>query len=159
MSINDENVSGTETRIIGFGNIFMSDDAIGIKIIEEIKDDPAFKDIDIIDGGTSGIDLIFYLKESKRVIIVDAVDAGQDIAEIIKITPEDIQDKSLGVLNSYSLHNLGLGDVIGIAKKLGIEDRLVILGIKPKSMEYGEKLTPEIEKKIPYIIEELKKLI
>ena len=62
-------------KVIGFGNIFMGDDGIGIRIIERLRQDKGFKDIDnieLIDGGTSGIDLIFILQQAEKAIIVDS---------------------------------------------------------------------------------------
>lgn len=155
----NNNVSGADIKIIGFGNIFMSDDSIGIKIIEEMRKIDFFSSLDLIDGGTSGIDLIFYLKESDKVIVVDAVDAGQKTAEVIKITPNNISDYSTDVFKSYSLHNLGLKDVIELAKKLGLDKKMFIVGIKPKKIDYGETLSLEIKEKIPEIIETIKSLL
>ncbi|MBU4314240.1 MAG: hydrogenase maturation protease, partial [Actinobacteria bacterium] len=76
---NDSSSSGyakTDVKIIGFGNKYRSDDGIGIRIIEELEKLDSFKDIEIIDGGTSGSDLIFLIKGCSKIIIIDAIDAG-----------------------------------------------------------------------------------
>src|SRR4030043_818659 len=73
-------------KIIGFGNIYMGDDGVGIRVIEKIKEQGIFADYDnveLIDGGTSGVDLIFFLQQAAKVIIIDAVDAGQGIGAIV----------------------------------------------------------------------------
>ena len=80
-------------KIIGFGNIFMGDDGIGVRVIEELQQQQVFKDnenIELIDGGTSGIDLVFMLQDAGKAIIIDAVDAGQEIAQIVVFSPHEI---------------------------------------------------------------------
>ena len=59
-------------KIIGFGNIFMGDDGIGIRVIDELEKVKFFKDsenMEIINGATSGIDLLFTLGNFDRAII------------------------------------------------------------------------------------------
>ncbi|MCL5070797.1 MAG: hydrogenase maturation protease, partial [Actinobacteria bacterium] len=87
-SIPSQNTTGkvrkTIIKIIGFGNIYMGDDGVGIRVVEKIKEQGVFDDYDnveVIDGGTSGVDLVFYLQQADKVIIIDAVDAGQVVGE------------------------------------------------------------------------------
>ena len=87
------NISRTRVKVIGFGNKFSSDDGIGPVIIEKLEKSSFSEDktIEIIDLGTSGSDLIFHIKECPRIIIIDALDAGQDAGKVIKIKESDIQ--------------------------------------------------------------------
>ncbi|MHB1253783.1 MAG: hydrogenase maturation protease [Candidatus Humimicrobiaceae bacterium] len=142
-------------KIIGFGNIFMSDDGIGVKIIEElgrVNFCTDFKNIEIIDGATSGIDLLFTLSNLDKVIIIDALDAGQADGEVVKFKLNDIADMSGKKIKSFSLHDLSLDEVFNLMKSLKICPDITIIGIKPKIIEYGDKLSPELECKIPEII-------
>src|SRR4030042_5743735 len=80
-------------KIIGFGNVYMGDDGIGIRVIEKIKEQGIFAgydNIEVIDGGTSGVDLIFFLQQADKIIIIDAVDAGQEIGEIVSFNIGEI---------------------------------------------------------------------
>lgn len=97
--IKSDNSNGSRSnskpvKIIGFGNIFMSDDAVGIKIIEELERTnfcADFNNIEIFDGATSGIDLLFTLRNLDKVIITDALDAGQADGEVVKFKLSDIK--------------------------------------------------------------------
>ncbi|MCJ7473076.1 MAG: hydrogenase maturation protease [Actinobacteria bacterium] len=146
-------------RVIGFGNIYRSDDGIGIRVIEDISRSGGIKDIELIDGGTSGIDLIFYLQNSDLVIIIDAVDAGQQNAGIVVIKPYDIEKFQEIPFRSYSLHDFDLSEALTLAKKIGTRAQIIIIGIKPENTDFGEKLTSEIEKKIPRIISIVRQMI
>ncbi|MDD5659438.1 MAG: hydrogenase maturation protease [Actinomycetota bacterium] len=146
---------GTIYKVIGFGNMFMSDDGIGIRVIEELNkmnfsDD--HKNVVLIDGGTSGIDLILTIKESDKVIIIDAVDVGQDIGEVVKFKANKIEKFDEKRLKSCSLHDLNLTQVFDLMNSLDVNFDITVIGIKPKVIGYGEKISPEIECKIPEII-------
>ena len=149
------NSNSNPVKIIGFGNIFMSDDAIGIKTIEELERTnfcSDFNNVEIIDGSTSGIDLLFTLKDLDKVIIIDALDAGQEDGEVVKFNLNEIKNTPGKTIKSFSLHDLHLDKVFSLMEALKIYPDITIIGIKPKIIAYGDKLSPEIEYKIPEII-------
>ena len=149
-------------KIIGFGNIFMGDDGIGIKIIEElekVKSSGDLKNVEIIDGATSAIDLLFNLNNSDRVIIIDAIDAGQADGEVVKFKLNDIKNMKGKTFKSFSLHDLNLNEVFNLMNSLKIYPDITLIGIKPKIIDYNDKLSPEIERRIPEIILMIKKEI
>jgi len=53
---------------------------------------------------------------------------------------------------SLSLHDLNLADILKLIKALKINADISIIGVKPKKMDFGDRLSPEIEEKIPEII-------
>lgn len=146
--------AGTIAKVIGFGNKFLSDDGIGPVVIGQLEKIGFSKDknIEIIDLGTSGTDLIFHIKECPRIIIIDALDAGQDPGKVIRIKEEDIQQYCNEGLLSLSLHDLNLADILKLSRALKLKTDITIIGIKPLNIEFGEGLSPEIEEKIPEII-------
>lgn len=152
---------GYKIKIIGFGNILMGDDGIGVRVINEIKKQEIFKDyenIELIDGGTSGIDLIFTLQDTEKAIIIDAVNAGQAIGEIVVFKIDEIKElfKKNRSFKSFSLHDIDLKEIFELIKTLNIDTEIKIVGISPKKVGYSDKLSIEIESKIPAIISEVK---
>ena len=150
-------------KVIGFGNIMMGDDGIGVRVIEEIRKNAIFadyKNIEVIDGGTSGVDLVFMIQQADKAIIIDAIDAGQKTGQVIIFTPENIKDikKKKNGLKSFSLHDLDLAEVFELIKTLNIPVKMNIVGVKPKFVGYSDKLSPEIEKAIPGLISAVKEL-
>jgi len=162
ISKNDSNKSGytkKDVRIIGFGNKYRSDDGIGIRIVEELEKLDFFKNIEIIDGGTSGIDLIFLIKGCGKLIIIDAIDAGQDVGGVVNIKVDDVEEFIKSDFKSLSLHDLNLVDVLKLVKALKIDTEISIIGVRPKNIDFGDRLSPEIEKKVPQIISIIKEEI
>jgi hydrogenase maturation protease len=90
------------------------------------------------------------------VVIVDAadVDAGRgEIApgEYVRFTPNEAH---LGEsLHSFSLHHAGLAEVLALARAL---DRplpsMVIFGVQPRDVGWGEGLSPDVEAKLPAVV-------
>jgi hydrogenase maturation protease len=156
-----DDIARTGLKIIGFGNRFRSDDGFGPVIIEELEklDISPEKNIEIIDGGTSGSDLIFHLKECPRVIIVDALDAGQEKGEIACIEEKDIDSFAEKNMSSLSLHDLDLSDVLKIARAMKLKTDITIIGINPLSIEFGDRISPQLKEKIPRVITMILELI
>ncbi|MGM0365744.1 MAG: hydrogenase maturation protease [Actinomycetota bacterium] len=150
MDKNKKNIPGAGVKIIGFGNIFMSDDGLGVRVIERLRDKKIAAEV--IDGGTSAADLIIHAKNSEKIIIIDAVDAGQKTGEIIRFRADEI-NRFEHSIRSFSLHDFNLSQALEMIEKLGIDVDIVVIGIKPKNIGFGQNLTPEIEKKIPSIID------
>lgn len=147
----------TDVKIIGFGNKYRSDDGIGIRVIEELEKLDSFKNIEIIDGGTSGADLIFLIKGCSKIIIIDAIDTGQNIGDVVNIKVNNIEEFIKRDYKSLSLHDLNLADMFSLLKALKINADISIIGVRPKNIDFGDRLSPEIEEKIPEIISVIKK--
>ncbi len=160
---NNKNENTNKIKIIGFGNLLMGDDGIGIKVINTLREKNIFshlnKDIEILDGGTSGFDLVFLVKDAQKVVIIDAVDAGQQVGEVVVFRPENVKEffKKKAVFKSYSLHDLDLTDIFELLKTLELKTEIRIIGIKPKKVGYSDKISPEIENKLDQIISIVKK--
>jgi hydrogenase maturation protease len=64
-------------RVVGLGNVLLGDDGFGPLVIErfraEYECDP---NVEVLDLGTPGLDLVPYLQDAALVVIVDAVNAA-----------------------------------------------------------------------------------
>lgn len=161
-NIKDTNsISETRVKVIGFGNKFLSDDGIGPIVIEKLEKTGFSKDenIELTDLGTSGTDLIFQIKECPRIIIIDALDAGQEIGKVVRIKEKDIEHFCNEGILSLSLHDLNLADILKLARAMKLKTDITIIGIKPLNIEFGEELSPEIQEKIPEIISLVEKTL
>jgi len=145
-----EKKSEGKILIVGMGNFIYRDEGIGIHIIQEMKKMELPSHIELLDIGTSTMDLISYLKEVKKLIVIDAMRAGGNPGTIYKCKPEDLLPKDEGPI---SLHEIGLLETLNMTKKLGMEIQTVIVGIEPEIMEWGTELTEAVKNKIPMIIE------
>jgi hydrogenase maturation protease len=140
--------------IVGIGNMLCRDEGIGVHVIEEMEDIELPSHIELLDIGTSTLDLISHLEGVKKLIAIDALKAGEAPGTIYRLRPEDLLPKEGGPI---FLHEIGLLESLDMAKKMGKEIETVIIGVEPKVLDWGVELSDEVKKKIPAIIEAVQK--
>lgn len=121
----------------------MEDEGVGVHVVNRLEKEFEFSPlIQLIDGGTTGTDLLPYLEENDRVIIVDAVNFEKEPGFIGSIENNDILTR---LTTKMSLHHLGITDVLSSLKLLGTgPDEIYLVGIQPVSMKLSLEMTPEI---------------
>jgi hydrogenase maturation protease len=143
-------VERRELLILGVGNLLLRDEGIGVHVANRLKSMELPPDVEVIDGGTGGFDLIDYIEGRKKVVVVDTVKGGEAPGTIYRFGIDDIE---VTPKIPWSLHDIDLTDTIRVADRLGKRpDDMVIIGVEPKDMELGLELSPEIEEQIPKVI-------
>ncbi|MDQ7039255.1 MAG: HyaD/HybD family hydrogenase maturation endopeptidase [Aquificota bacterium] len=140
--------------ILGVGNILLSDEGVGVKVLEKLKEEFLFpENVALIDGGTLGIGLVPYLEDVDRLVIVDAVSGGGHPGEVYKLEGELART----VFNSrVSAHDINLQEVLGVLDFIGKSPRdVVLIGVEPKVLEPGCDLSPEVESGLRLVIDEI----
>jgi hydrogenase maturation protease len=136
--------------VVGIGNLLCRDEGVGVHVIHEMQSMQLPGHIELLDIGTSTMDLISYLEGVKKLIVIDAMKAGGTPGTIYKCGREDLLPKGEG---SVSLHDIGVVETLTMAKKMGMEMNTVIIGVEPKVLDWGMELSEEVKTKIPVIIE------
>lgn len=137
--------------ILGLGNILLKDEGVGVRVAEKIKEMPLPPDVEVMDGGTMGLDLQYYIEGRKKVIVIDAVRAGDTPGTMYRFTDKEIADKK-GLLRSA--HGFDFTDALRFAEFFQNKpDEVIFIGIEPESLDEGMELTPTIEKRVPALIE------
>ncbi len=138
------------TLVIGMGNLIYGDEGVGVHVIEEIKNMQLPGHVELLDIGTSTMDLIAYLDGVKKLIVIDAMKAGGTPGTLYRCRPEDLLPKGE---DPVSLHDVGLLETLAMAKKKGLEIDTVIIGVEPKVFDWGMELSEEVKDRIPDIID------
>lgn len=147
--------------ILGIGNILLQDEGAGVHVVRKLQHMSLSPEIEIIDGGTLGLDLFHYLEGRKKVILVDTIQTEQKPGTIYRFRPEEIQH--ITHKEKLSFHQVSFFDVLRLANFLDpILPELIVIAVRPKDISPGMDLTPEIEAKIPtlidFVMEEVKKI-
>ena len=106
-------------------------------------------DVEVMDGGVGGLNLLYCIEGRKKVIVVDTVKAGAPPGTLFRFTDNDLAAKK-GFIRSA--HGIDFSDVVAIAKFQGDKPEIVFLGIEPESLDASMELSPLIEKNIPVLI-------
>ena len=114
--------------VLGVGNILLTDEAIGVRIVEALEQRYILPDyVEILDGGAPGTMMI-------------------------------LRDEEVPALftNKISPHQLGLADVLSALRFTGeFPKKLTLVGVIPESLEPHIGLTPTVEAMIEPALEQV----
>jgi hydrogenase maturation protease len=133
----------SRTVVVGTGNLVRTDDGLGVHAIRKLQADPRVpSDITLIDGGTFGIELLAYLYDSSRLLLLDAVDVGKQAGTLVCMTGDQLR----GLPGGASVHQLGVADLLATLPLVSDHPReTVLLGVQPASTDWGTELSPLVE--------------
>ena len=138
--------------VLGIGNILLSDEGVGVHVINRLQETFAIPDgIEIIDGGTMGLDLMPYFEGKTDVVVVDAICSdGEKPGTIRRFSGSDVMTM-LG--ERISPHQIGLSDLLACtAVDTQLHENIVLLGIVPESLDTSLDLTPTIQAKVDDLV-------
>lgn len=145
--------------VLGVGNLILADEGVGVRVVEAIMRDYRMPEgVALIDGGTSGMELLEELSHLDLLIVVDAIAAGKAPGTLVTLRDEEVP---VFFRRNLSPHAIGLSDVLASLEFMEATPReTVIIGVQPVSMELSTELTSEIAALVPnlvdQVIEELK---
>jgi len=134
--------------VLGIGNVLLRDEGIGCHVAHALEEIP-LPDVKIIDGGTCP-DLLQFLEDTDKLIIVDAVKGGGPPGQIYRFHLEDITLEQKPFL---SLHDVCLVDNLMLMKFWYSVDETIVIGVEPNQVDWGLELSPELQGKMPHIID------
>lgn len=116
--------------VIGMGNVLMQDEGIGVRAVEELDGRYAFADhVNLVDGGTTGMELFGPMRQADCLIVADAVNASLPPGSLVRIADQEI---NAFFQTKLSNHQLGLSDLLALLKlKNEMPRRVVIIGMVP----------------------------
>jgi hydrogenase maturation protease len=137
------------TLILGIGNTLLSDEGIGIHIIDHIATHyPDIQGIACLDGGTLSFTLAGPIAEHDNLIVIDAARLDAEPGTCRTFVGEQMDRYLTG--NRASVHEVGLTDLLDIARLSGtFPERRALIGIQPKSLDWSDRPTPEVARSIP----------
>jgi hydrogenase maturation protease len=129
----------------------MSDEGVGVHVANKLMEMDLPVGVEVVEGGTDGFRLMNVVTEADRLIVVDAVKGGSPHGSIYRF---DIKDApSSPDLYKTSVHQIGILEIVHLSELIGQTPETTVVGVEPKSLEMGMALSPEVEEKIPKIIE------
>jgi hydrogenase maturation protease len=138
--------------VLGLGNILLQDEGLGVHALQRLASDYQWPpDVEIMDGGTKGLDLLPFLEGVSGLLILDAVQVGEAPGTLIRLEGSDIP-KALSV--KMSMHQVGLQELLALGDLQGIlPPRVVLLGLEPAVVDWGLDLSPSIADKLKKLVE------
>jgi len=142
--------------IAGIGNLLLTDEGIGVHVVQELSKMKLPENVELVDIGTASFDLLTFMEEKDKLIIIDAIAIDDVPGTLYKLSPDDLLSGKFQLLTS--LHQFAVPEVLSSIKEKGQKIEVIILGIVPKDYQtYGTMLTPELKNTIPEVIKEILK--
>jgi hydrogenase 3 maturation protease len=125
--------------ILGIGSTLRSDDGIGSILASRIQGKIPYI---VYDASSSPENYLGKIIKDKpdNIIIIDAVDFGGKPGEFC-----EAEGGSVETTNFFSTHNASISLAINYLQS-NLKADIIVLMVQPKLLEFGDKLTPEVEK-------------
>ena len=134
------------TLILGIGNTLLSDEGLGIHLLEKLRATHRTCPVSrYLDGGTLSFTLAPEIEDCENLIVLDAAQFNAAPGTIHLFTGEAM-DHFIGH-GRRSVHEVGLVDLLNIAR---LQDRLpanrALLGVQPAEFGWGESPSGSLQR-------------
>lgn len=102
----------SEQRVVvmGLGNLLWADEGFGVRVAERLYAHYHWpEDVEIVDGGTQGLNLLGYVESASHLLILDAIDYGLEPGTLRTYAGERIP--AYLSAKKMSLHQIGRAHV------------------------------------------------
>jgi hydrogenase maturation protease len=141
----------SRTLIIGLGNEYRRDDAVGLVVARRLRE-AAPASVSVMEETGEGASLLESWQDTDTVVLIDAVRSGAAPGMVHRL------DAHGGPIAReffrFSTHAFGLAEAVELARALGrLPPRLIVYGIEGKSFEAGVGLSPEVDAAVQGVVE------
>lgn len=150
--------SGYRNVVLGLGNTLNMDEGMGVHALALLRQEIGSEtSLELLDGGTLGLNLLPIVEEAGHLLIFDAVDAGKSPGTIVELGGDDIPLLA-GV--KLSQHQLTFQEVLGLARFRGrIPGHLHLIGVQPEDLSIGIGMSDAVQRAIPGVLQRAKGLL
>lgn len=152
-------MSAKRRIVLGLGNTLNRDEGMGVhalKVLEKRLGNRA-TDIELLDGGVLGLNLLIFVEDASHLLILDAVNANQPAGTVIELSRDEIP-----LYNGIRLsqHQVTFQEVLWLAK---IRDKmpafLHLIGTQPGDISTGVEMSPEVEHSLADVAERAERIL
>jgi len=138
--------------VLGLGNVLMGDDGVGPAVVNAFEADYTVgPDVQVVDLGTPGLDVLPWLADIDRVILVDTVKTDlppgtlriYDKADLLRHVP----------MARIGPHDPGVKEALLALEFAGrAPGEVVVIGVVPERTEIALDLTPSVAAAVPLAV-------
>ena len=146
-------MSETERKVVlGLGNLLNKDEGLGVQALKLLDARLGQQEqVELLDGGVLGLNLLMIVEECSHLLILDAVNAGKAPGTVVELRKEQIPLYA-GV--KMSQHQVTFQEVLGLANiRDKLPEHLHLVGVQPEDISIGLDLSDGIAAALPEVID------
>lgn len=138
--------------VLGIGNTLLADEGVGVHAARALEQGFALPaGVEVIDGGTAGMELLGPLAGVDLLLVLDAVKSGRAPASLVLLEGDEVPAFFRAKL---SQHQVSICDVLAGLEFEGSAPReLLLVGVEPVSMELSLSLTTAVAARVPQMVD------
>jgi hydrogenase maturation protease len=149
LSAANHKTDGERVLLLGIGNVLMADEGVGVHIVRELEKTPLPPNVECLDGGTGGFQLLGPLQEADRILLIDACVDGQPAGTVRRLQPRFSSDYP----RTLTAHDIGLKDLLDAAYLTDRPLNLTLFAISIDPLQgVGTELRPALANQLPEIL-------
>ncbi|MEI7662544.1 MAG: hydrogenase maturation protease [Bacteroidota bacterium] len=148
-----------KTLILGIGNEILTDDAIGLRLVDDLQACCCSPRLVFEKATVGGLEILELIKGYKAVLFLDAI-------KTVNGTPGDVYRMSFSdfadTLHLSNLHDVGFIEAIRLGEALGLSlpETLLIFAVEiVEDRVFSSEFTPAIESRYPRILMEAERFL
>ncbi|MFA7383031.1 MAG: HyaD/HybD family hydrogenase maturation endopeptidase [Desulfurivibrionaceae bacterium] len=143
--------SGCNILVLGVGNVLLADEGAGVRVVEQLQRRYLFPpQVELIDGGTMGLDLLGYLDDKTHLFIVDAIISPKPPGSVVI---EKLLDPPAYFRQKISPHQIGLSELLAVASMQDcLPPDITLFGIVPLDLATGLEMSPEVSRAVEQVV-------
>ena len=140
--------------VLGLGNLLQKDEGFGVRVVQALEAEMGrellHSQVELVDGGTLGLDLLPLVEDCSHLLVLDAVESQAKPGTLVELTKEQIP-RFVGI--KLSQHQVTFQEVLALADLRGnLPEQVYLIGIQPCDLGSGLELSQEVEQKLPRAI-------
>jgi hydrogenase maturation protease len=147
-------VSQRRILVVGLGNPYRGDDAIGIRAAEEFEAMNQDSTVEVMVAQELLPELAEVISHTDLLVFLDAKAGGV----LGSIEVSELKPPELG--SGVFLHTLTMETLLSTAGTLfGHSPKAMLISLAGENFEFGSHLSPEVEEALPLFLERIKEVI
>ena len=145
----------SDTLVLGLGNLLLGDEGLGVRVVERLLELYEFpEEVRVMDGGTLGLDLLPFVEDATRLLVIDAVQARRPPGTLVRLTKDEIP--AFLSATKVSPHQEGLQDLLAVAALKGyLPEEVVFWGVQVGTLGVSLELSPAVAEQVDVLVEKV----
>jgi len=136
--------------VVGAGNLLMSDEGVGVHVVEVLGEGYVPPYLTLVDAGTALLDVLGSLRDYERIFLVDALRAGGSPGSVYRLAFSELQEQAERGQLTVSLHQNGLLEAAALARLGGLDPKAItVIAVEPDSVAPGIELSDVVSRRLP----------